>query len=351
MPFKDLLKKKDKIRESSDVPEKGPTLSPNVPEFQFFRTTTTTRESIEPPNFPGDPTRETYLSPEAPRGGLKGRFRRHSNAANDNGRAKSDGGHKIHFGRSRSASSANVPENLPEVGGDGVARNEEDEARWEKRATMLVEGSTILRSGGNTPTIEINNPMKSEGPNSPGHAGQAPPADDRIQRAIRLHEESEYAESTKIFGELADPNGPNNALSQVLYGLALRHGWGCEKNMEQAVRYLSMAASNSAEVERQALQAGMKKGGAAKGELVIAIFELGNCFKNAWGVKKDPVAAKQYYETAANLGDTDAMDAVAWCYLEGFGTKKDKVRMHLSSTSSSSLELASCNCVLRHQQR
>jgi hypothetical protein len=37
------------------------------------------------------------------------------------------------------------------------------------------------------------------------------------------------------------------------------------------------------------------------------------------------VAAKQYYETAANLGDTDAMNEVAWCYLEGFGTKKDKV--------------------------
>jgi hypothetical protein len=37
------------------------------------------------------------------------------------------------------------------------------------------------------------------------------------------------------------------------------------------------------------------------------------------------VAAKQYYETAANLGDTDAMNEVAWCYLEGFGCKKDKV--------------------------
>jgi hypothetical protein len=69
----------------------------------------------------------------------------------------------------------------------------------------------------------------------------------------------------------------------------------------------------------------MKKGGAAKGELTLAIFELGNCFRNGWGVKKDPPAAKQYFETAANLGDTDAMNEVAWCYLEGFGCKKDKV--------------------------
>ena len=69
----------------------------------------------------------------------------------------------------------------------------------------------------------------------------------------------------------------------------------------------------------------MKKGGSAKGELVLAMYELANCFRNGWGIKKDPVAAKQYYETAANLGDTDAMNEVAWCYLEGFGTKKDKV--------------------------
>jgi len=78
--------------------------------------------------------------------------------------------------------------------------------------------------------------------------------------------------------------------------------------------------------ESLALGAGSKKGGSAKGELTLAIFELANCFRNGWGVKKDPVAAKQYYETAANLGDVDAMNEVAWCYLEGFGTKKDKVR-------------------------
>jgi hypothetical protein len=91
------------------------------------------------------------------------------------------------------------------------------------------------------------------------------------------------------------------------------------------VTYLSAAASNSAAIEADALKAGMKKGGAAKGELVLAIFELANCFRHGWGVQKDAVAARQYYETAANLGDTDAMNEAAWCYLEGFGGKKDKV--------------------------
>ena len=79
-----------------------------------------------------------------------------------------------------------------------------------------------------------------------------------------------------IFKRLADPNGANNPLSQVLYGLALRHAWGVERDEKEAVKYLRSAAANSAEIEQAALRAGMKKGGAAKGELVLAIFELGD---------------------------------------------------------------------------
>ncbi len=108
-----------------------------------------------------------------------------------------------------------------------------------------------------------------------------------------------------------------------------RHGWGCPPNPTLAITYLSAAASNSAAIESSALASGFKKGGTAKGELVLAIFELANCFRHGWGVSKDPFAAKQYYETAANLGDTDAMNEVAWCCLEGFGCKKDKVSKRL----------------------
>lgn len=88
---------------------------------------------------------------------------------------------------------------------------------------------------------------------------------------------------------------------------------------------MTEAASNSASVESDALDSGLKTGGAAKGELVLAIFELANCFRNGWGVDKDPVGARKYYETAANLGDVDSMLEVARCYEEGFGGKKDKV--------------------------
>lgn len=120
-----------------------------------------------------------------------------------------------------------------------------------------------------------------------------------------------------------------------------------EPDLPRALTYLQAAARNSAAVEEQALAAGMKKGGSAKGELVLAIFELGNCFRHAWGVGKDPVAAREYYETAANLGDADAQNEVAWCYVEGFGCKKDKVsHRHLYSIKFSIRTLSSSELVM-----
>jgi hypothetical protein len=52
--------------------------------------------------------------------------------------------------------------------------------------------------------------------------------------------------------------------------------------MSKAVVYLKAAAENAATVESNALAAGLSKGGKLKGELPLAIFELGNCFKNGW---------------------------------------------------------------------
>lgn len=161
MTLIDLLKKKEKIRDqgAAPTPPKGPTLSPDVPEFTFFRTTTTTQEAIEPPSFPGDPTRENALLSPGPRGTF-GRFRSRSSASSQGSERP-----RLGFGRSRSNSSVNVPDNLPEVGGDGVARTEDDEASWEKRATILVTGGRQHGSSQpSTPTIEVTNSISQERP-------------------------------------------------------------------------------------------------------------------------------------------------------------------------------------------
>jgi TPR repeat protein len=342
MGIKDkLLKKKDQGSQQHEQGGDRGSSQISTPEFTFMRTTTNTQEIITPPSYPGDKSAEASTSDPPPDGSSKrfSRFRRHTSAAQEKEQAKANRisldadpsgagkpsqklAERLHLGRDRSAttSSVNIPQNLPEIEVSGPTQIEggdkdEKEARWEQRATMLAKTNPNQRRGSNAAISEAGSEQSISTPRS----------DDDIQEAIRLHEADDLEKSTAMFGRLADPNGQNNALAQVLYGLALRHGWGCTPDPSLAIHYLSQAASNSAEVESLALAAGMKKGGSAKGELVLAIFELANCFRNGWGVKKDPLAAKQYYETAANLGDTDAMEQVAWCYTEGFGTKKDKV--------------------------
>lgn len=62
-----------------------------------------------------------------------------------------------------------------------------------------------------------------------------------------------------------------------------RHGWGITPDPSLAITYISQAAANAADIEAQALGAGMKKGGAAKGELVLAIYELaGSRCRYSW---------------------------------------------------------------------
>jgi TPR repeat protein len=40
---------------------------------------------------------------------------------------------------------------------------------------------------------------------------------------------------------------------------------------------------------------------AFRGELVLAIYELGVCFRHGWGVIKSKATAAHYFEIAANM--------------------------------------------------
>ncbi|ORY66291.1 uncharacterized protein BCR38DRAFT_339589 [Pseudomassariella vexata] len=354
MGLREMLKKKDRLDDGySTDPETVGRLA--APEFTFIRSDTHTQEVIYPPTGPesntSDDDNNAYLtardsdSGRPPRRSLdvfKSKPRARGSSVSS---VKSESGlgrlsQRLRLSRQPSTSEY-VPEDLPQIrlplDGSGLDK-EVAELQWENRATMLAQQSekkTRSRSASHSPApqiakLNLGDDAENGSNDRAAHGGtnsgivSSQQTDEDIQEAIRLHEEGSLEQSTQLFGRLADPNGANNPLSQVLYGLALRHGWGCIPDPENAVTFLSAAASNAAVVENMALQAGLRKGGAAKGELVLAIFELANCFRHGWGINKDPVAAKQYYETAANLGDTDAMNEVAWCYLEGYGCKKDK---------------------------
>ena len=357
MALKDLLKKKEKIAQDSAETSPAPkTLAP--PEFTFMRTDTNTQEIIQPPCFVGDndpiPAPSENLT-NPPKRSLT-RFRKSSNASTTSRSSEKESNppsrrlsQRLRLSsRASSASSVYIPSDLPAIP-DPYSEHgdqQEKEAKWEERATRLAkeDGSTPVSGGEITPSLvkdksptEITNAAGAI--STPSHRPRSisdATGDENIQEAIRLHEAGELTKATEMFGRLA---GTGNVLSQVLYGLSLRHGWGCQPDPTKAIIYLRTAASNSAAIEAEALRAGMKKGGAAKGELVLAIFELANCFRHGWGVEVDKAAARQYYETAANLGDTDAMNEAAWCYIEGFGGKKDKASEELSRFSFTAMHV------------
>lgn len=164
--------------------------------------------------------------------------------------------HRLHIGTSstprRTSTSEFVPENLPTINLPPDAA----EPEWEARATILAQQTEQARSrsGSVTPSplIEKANPYELppldigatyngngnsdrgvDGMSTTAAAGNDPrpttarkvstqQIDADIQEAIRLHEDGQLEQSTVKFGILADPNGANNPLSQVLYGLALR---------------------------------------------------------------------------------------------------------------------------------
>lgn len=94
-------------------------------------------------------------------------------------------------------------------------------------------------------------------------------ADEFIQQAIRFHEDNELEKATYYFKLAADKDSP---LGLFLYGIALRHGWGCKSNPKLAVRYLQKAAESAVSDLHTTMAANPS---IARHELVLAIYELG----------------------------------------------------------------------------
>ncbi|KAJ1504154.1 hypothetical protein HMI55_002138 [Coelomomyces lativittatus] len=82
--------------------------------------------------------------------------------------------------------------------------------------------------------------------NTPSTSTNAHEAETLIQKGIDLHEALELETSTRYFGEAAELGSP---LAMYFYGLALKSGWGCTKNMEAAHHWFSKAADTVLKME------------------------------------------------------------------------------------------------------
>lgn len=237
MPLRDFLKKKEK----HDVVS-SPT-SPDVPEFRIYRSDTHGQELISGPDFGGDPNTDGAADFK---GGklFKGRNRSSSATSSrsvgspperpNSSRGSSTKRLSQRLGLRKDDTSESVPADLPAITSDRSEGSDEGrESQWEKRATILARKNEESRSRPTTPTpsrdtadLEKFGDMRlgeSNDSHKRDRSVSSKRTDDNIQEAIRLHEAGDLVTATKMFGRLADPNGENNALSQVLYGLALRY--------------------------------------------------------------------------------------------------------------------------------
>lgn len=261
MGLRDILKKKDKIEDSDENRREDAVDSLQAPEFTFIRSDTNTQEIIHPPSDPnslrGSHEDVNYLSTSDAHiseggGGVAGgasQPRRLSDAFWSRSRGSSASSRnssipekhspvrrisqRLQFRRGP-VSSEHVPQDLPEIVVPADGREGDQtaaELQWEKRATMLAKAaneSELHRGRPPTPPSDAIEAamggmrIVSDGRPEPGTTS-SPAIDADIQEAIRLHEEGDLRESTRLFGILAEPKGANNPLSQVLYGLALRY--------------------------------------------------------------------------------------------------------------------------------
>jgi len=152
MTLKDLLKKKDRIKDD-DTQATASSLS--SPEFTFIRSDTNTEEIIQPPSYASDAAvpDPPHLAPRRP-----SRFRSASSTsiasiASIASRNSSQGERRLSqclhlrsHSYASSQSSVNIPTDLPSIN-DGSDDGEEKEAKWEERATILAKGNPLSQSG------------------------------------------------------------------------------------------------------------------------------------------------------------------------------------------------------------
>ncbi|KAJ7477165.1 hypothetical protein B0H11DRAFT_2030005 [Mycena galericulata] len=148
-------------------------------------------------------------------------------------------------------------------------------------------------------------------------------AQEFLQLGIQHHEADRLHESAVCFERAATLDG-GCGVGMLMWGLALRHGWGCTKNEKNGFKWLRRAAENAVSDLESARKGGAIDESAVQTELVLAIYEVGQCFFHGWGIAKDQKMGVSYYAVAARMGDADAQMDLAFCLANGKGSKKDR---------------------------
>ncbi|ETN43589.1 uncharacterized protein HMPREF1541_02748 [Cyphellophora europaea CBS 101466] len=156
---------------------------------------------------------------------------------------------------------------------------------------------------------------------------QALSPDDHVTKAIDLHQNGDLKESTYHLRIAAKSDHPTGML---LYALACRHGWGMRPNQQEGATWLRKAVDHAMlevaddeDPKSTKPKADLAEMKAHKAQFALAIYEIGQCHLNGWGMEQDKALALRCFEIAGNWGDTDALTEAGYCYAEGIGCKKN----------------------------
>jgi TPR repeat protein len=114
---------------------------------------------------------------------------------------------------------------------------------------------------------------------------------------ISHHEADRLEESAYWFEKAANENG-GCGVGMFMWGLSLRHAWGVERDERAAFWWLRRAAECAVQDMERTTQARPEGGDASdvekerdrkavQSELVLAVYEVGQCFFHGWGVETD----------------------------------------------------------------
>lgn len=123
----------------------------------------------------------------------------------------------------------------------------------------------------------------------------SPTPQECLLRGISHHEANRLEESAHWFERAANEQG-GCAVGMLMWGLSLRHAWGVEKDERAAFWWLRRAAECAVADMEKATDGVSKEGNnpekerdrkAVQSELVLAVYEVGQCFFHGWGVETD----------------------------------------------------------------
>jgi hypothetical protein len=168
--------------------------------------------------------------------------------------------------------------------------------------TPTISASQLHPNDATLPRTQVQQPAINPSPAPAPSQTQTP--QEYLQLGIQHHEANRLKDSASCFEKSAKELG-GCGVGMLMWGLTLRHGWGCEKDEKQGFRWLRKAAE-SAVVDLETARGGMDTsavrvcvlllpcaGGRRafflflQTELVIAIYEVAQCFFQGWGVSKD----------------------------------------------------------------